>query len=637
MKIRILTLLLSVTALHAAAQYAVDQIPAALKTRANAVIRDMETTVDMRAPNDVGTRVRKVLTVLNKNGREHARLVLMYSKNSSIKYVRGQILNEFGIPKAKFNLSDFEDESAVDGGTLFSDSRLKHFLPNEDVYPYTVIYEYEERERQNLVLPQWLPNPGFDISVEKSQFTFLARAEDTFRINALNFAGKPVEELNDKQKKLTWSAAGLPAVRAEAYGPHPESFRPSVRIAADKFYYHGFTGKYSNWEELGGWLYENFLKSRRKLSPYTEGLVADMVKDLPDEKAKARKLYQYMQQKMRYISVQIGVGGFQPIPAAEVDQMAYGDCKGLVNYMQALLDVAGIESYYCVVSAGNYKKSLIPNFPGVEQGNHVILCLPLKGDTTWLECTSQKAPFGFLGDFTDDRTVLACTPGGGKLLRTPKLTAAQNTQLRTANFKVAENGTMTGSVETAFAGSQYDAHLTIANMQDKERLEKLKEQYDVDNIELNDIRFSTKEGTGPVFVENFNCTLPLYATGSTDNIYLPVNPFNRQNSIPDLRTRTMPLYLNRGYTDVDSIVYHIPAAWQMKVKPADQTIETKFGTYKVTIVQSGSQLIFKRTMQMNEGNFLASDYESFSQFISKIAELDRSRAIFTKGQSGSGK
>ncbi|MDP4989490.1 MAG: DUF3857 domain-containing protein, partial [Polaribacter sp.] len=108
-----------------------------------------------------------------------------------------------------------------------------------------------------------------------------------------------------------------------------------------------------------------------------------------------------MQQKTRYISVQIGIGGWEPIAANLVDDVGYGDCKGLTNYTKALLDVADVTAYYTVVYADD-RIDVDKDFSSL-QGNHVILNIPNNGKDVWLECTSQTMPFGFLGDFTDDR------------------------------------------------------------------------------------------------------------------------------------------------------------------------------------------------------------------------------------------
>ena len=59
-----------------------------------------------------------------------------------------------------------------------------------------------------------------------------------------------------------------------------------------------------------------------------------------------------MQNNTRYISIQLGIGGWRPFEAAYVASKGYGDCKALSNYMYSLLKEAGILSYYTLVKAG---------------------------------------------------------------------------------------------------------------------------------------------------------------------------------------------------------------------------------------------------------------------------------------------
>ena len=79
--------------------------------------------------------------------------------------------------------------------------------------------------------------------------------------------------------------------------------------------------------------------------------------------------------------------------ASDVDKLGYGDCKALTNYTKTLLDAVDVESYYTVVYGGKRIRNIDKEFSATE-GNHVILCLPNEEDYIWLECTSQKTPFG---------------------------------------------------------------------------------------------------------------------------------------------------------------------------------------------------------------------------------------------------
>jgi hypothetical protein len=629
MRVPILFLLL-ILGLSGFAQdnYDVELIPSALRNRANATIRTKETVVDMRSPDNVMYTVKQAITVLNKNGDENARLVLFYDKNTSIKSIKGEIYNEVGKSVGKFSQGDFKDESAVQGFSLFEDSRVKHYLPSVNTYPYTIVYNYEIRFKQNLIIPDWIPKPAHDVSVEKSSYTFICKPTDQFRLQIQNLQNKVEENITKDQKILIWKVSNLLAVKAEPFSPNKETYQTSVKIAPEQFSYFNYKGSYTNWLELGKWTYDNLLKGRDKLPEATIQMLKELVKDEKTDKDKARKIYQYLQEKTRYISVQIGIGGFQPVSAAEVDRLGYGDCKGLVNYMQSLLRAVNIESYYCVVEAGSEKISLEPNYASMNQGNHIILCLPLKGDTTWLECTSQKIPFGFLGDFTDDRTVLACTAEGGKLLHTPKLAAQTNIQVRNAELTLDKDGNISGTVKTIFSGAQYDNHEEIIGKPILEQQKILKEVYDIDNINFEQIKYTQKKEIDPVITESLSINIRNYATINNIRLFMLPNAFNVKATVPETKGRTLPVYINRGYRDEDTIVYSLPDNVIPIILPIDKSLNNGFGSYTIKTFIEGNKLICVRKFTLNDGTFPAESYTNFTQFINEVSSSDKLKLVF---------
>jgi hypothetical protein len=608
--------------------YDADLITPQLRSRANACIRNEDIAVDMRATDYVIRLQKKVITVFNANGDDDARMVISYDKNTSIKSIKGEIYNAGGILTSKFNQNNFSDVSAVDGFSLFIDSRLKLFNPAVNQYPYTVSYEIELRTKQNLIIRDWVPGIDNHVSVEKSTYTFISKPTDQVRIKTQHYNGEPIETIDDKQKKMVWSVSNLAATKSEPYSPDPEEYLTKVQIAAQQFHYYGHKGSYNNWQDLGKWVYEDLLKDRTALPSSTIQMVKDLVKEEANDKDKARKIYKFLQEKTRYISVQIGIGGFQPVSAAEVDRLGYGDCKALVNYMHSLLKAADIESYYCVVEAGSLKKNLDPAFASMAQGNHIILCLPLKGDTTWLECTNQKIPFGFLSDFTDDRTVFACTPEGGKLLRTPKLTTQNNQQVRKGVLTISQEGDVTGKMNTVFSGAQYENRELIIDQPEAEQRKLLKNSYNVDNINFERVAFSEKKEINPQLTEDLKLSIKNYAPINGTKMYLQLNAFNIQPTIQELNSRTLPVYINRGFTDEDTIEYELPETVKTElILIEDKNLKNSFGEYKRSINRQGRRLTYYRKLVLNDGTFPREKYVEFSKFINDVNVADHLKLV----------
>jgi len=337
-----------------------------------------------------------------------------------------------------------------------------------------------------------------------------------------------------------------------------------------------------------------------------------------------------MQHKTHYVSIQIGIGGYQPFQASEVDKDGYGDCKALCNYTKALLQVAGIESYYCIVYGNHREKiSMMPDFASM-QGNHVILCLPFKNDTTWLECTSQQIPFGFLSDFTDDRIVLACTPEGGKLMHTPKYTSEENLEKRNADFTLNEEGELTGKMQTIFKGTDYDDREGIIDGALTEQIKDVKKYYPINNMEIRKLEYKQDKSLKPNTTENIELSAKEYAALNDGKLYFSLNSFDRARPLRQLVNRTNPVCINRGYTEEDNITYVLPKGYHLQSDPIKKQMNKPFGSFIMSMSIDGDKLVYHRTFHLKDGNYSRETYQDIVDFFQSVVDADEYNVVLTK-------
>jgi transglutaminase-like putative cysteine protease len=610
--------------------YASLLIPAKLKEDANAVVRDNVIKITIEAINKMTVYKKEVVTVLNKLGNVDARIGASYDNDTKITKLSAVIYDAFGKQIKKYSKGKFLDVSAVSGGTLYSDARYKYINYTPVSYPYTLVFESEYKTGTTGFIPSWFPINGYHISVEKSAYQITNPKAIPWRKKENNFEGFGIEK-DISETKIRYTTTNQKALDYENNAVHYREILPKAKISLSSFYLKGVYGEHTNWNEFGKWMHDKLLVGRDNVSEATKTTIKELVKGVEDPIEKAKLVYKFVQHKTRYISVQVGIGGWEPIAALQVDKVGYGDCKGLSNYTKALLDIAEVPSYYTIVYAQE-KRNIDSDFSSM-QGNHIIINIPNNGNDVWLECTNQTMPFGFLGDFTDDRDVLVVTPEGGIIKRTASYANEKNLQTIKGTIQLQKDGTLKATFKRVSKGLQYDDKQGYETLSKEELIKNYKSKdwsYN-NNLEIKEAQLKNdKENI--VFTEDIDANINNYANINDTEYLFRVNVFNKENFVPKrYRTRKLPLKIATGYKDVDEYKIKIPEEYTLEKLPEEKKLATKFGSYKVTLTKSDdTSFTYKKTIIIKEGVYPKEDYKLYRNFRRSIAKYENLRIAITK-------
>ncbi|RZN84309.1 MAG: DUF3857 domain-containing protein [Winogradskyella sp.] len=604
--------------------YKANTIPLQLKIKANAVVRFDKQIVEVNDFDDMYVTTTRIVTVFNEYGNRHQNAYEGYDNNTKIKKMEARIYNESGKEIKKFKLRDFSDESAVSGGTLYSDSRVKYLSYTPVKYPYTIEYVSEVQMKSTAFVPQWHPIDDYYVSVENSEYKIINNSDIKIRTKSENFDAYNIEVISDTHVK----AKNLNGIKYEAYNPGISNIIPSLKPALSTFNMEGVKGENNNWEDFGKWMYNKLITGTDAIPQSAIDEVKALTANTTDNLEKAKQIYQYMQDKTRYISVQVGIGGWKPMDATDVDKLGYSDCKGLTNYTKALLEAVGVPSYYTVVWGDDDIKSIDSEF-SVTEGNHVILCVPNNEENVFLECTSQTNPFGFTAGFTDDRDVLLVTPEGGKIVHTKVYNADDSQQITTANVSLTATGDISAQVEVKTTGYQYNLHERVVNKSLRDQKLSYKEYWDnINNLEIALIDINNNK-EDVVLTESVDLKASNYASKSGSRLILMPNMFNRVTNIPPrYEKRNLDFKLQRAYKDVDKFIINLPEGVAVEAMGEGEKIESNFGSYEYKIEQlNDNKIKYTRTYIMNKGNYNKEDYNAFRDFKKHIVKLDKTKIV----------
>ncbi len=603
--------------------------PLLLLAGPDVVVRHDEINFTLDNPGKATERVRRAVTIFNEDGRDYGRAVIFYDRFREIKSLRGSLRDAQGKKIRDLKNDDIKDYSAISDFSLYEDDRVRLAELYHNVYPYTVVFEYELNRKGLINFPTWHPQQ-FVAPVEDTKYELSVPLSVNVRYH--RHGDVPDPEINEikNRKVFRWKAGMLPKRQLEAYGPSWIEQAPSVLVAPDTFEVAGFPGKMTSWDSFGEWFYK-LAHGRDALPPAALSDVQRLTANTASPREKAQMIYKHLQATTRYVSVQLGIGGWQPFDAAYVHQRGYGDCKALSNYMLAMLRAADVKAYPALIRNGVDEPEVIADFPS-NQFNHMIVFVPFEKDTVWLECTSQTTPFGHIGASNEDRNVLVITADGGKIVRTPQSRSVDNQQIRRANVFIDETGHGRAEVTTRYTGNQQDrVRSALAHSSPRDREEWLRERIDVPTFQLVNADFSDVEARNPEITLAYKLDMPRYASQSGPRMFIRQNLMERWSRVPpEVKNRTQPVDLSYAYVDVDSISYQIPTGYAIEAAAPPVLIEKPFGSYSGTSELRDGVLNYVRRLEILYSRLPAEQYAAYREFIGDVVKADRAQVVLVR-------
>ena len=604
-------------------------IPDSLKTNANSVTRYFSKEITVKSAGKVVTKEHVIRTVLNEKDEREAEYLLFYDKKfSEVNSVEMRVYDSKGTLIKKYKKGDFYDRSAISDVSIITDGRmlcLKHSIVS---YPVTIEKIEETTDNSYLDLSDWNIQ-STEESVERSLCKVLYKADVGFRYKLKNVKQEPLRSKEGDYEVCSWEFKGLKAIKPEE-SSMAWTYLPKISFATNAINFAGHEGDMSTWNGFGLWQKE-LNKDVSDLSPKRIEEIKKMVEGISSDKEKAKFLYEYLQKNFRYVSIQLGIGGLRPFPASFVDEKKYGDCKALSNYMYTLLKAVGIPSHYAIVRAGGNQEPADSRFVN-DPFNHIILCVPFKNDTTWLECTSNTQPFGKLGVFTENRNALIITDEGGRLVNTPKSSISDNVFESEAIVKIDVNGIAKANLKINSTGGYRDMLLGLDYIKTDERKKRLIQYLNLRQPDVFDIK-NVKDINGSKEIElslEYDKLSDMSAGGKS--FYRPRLFDLWRATMPVVEKRKTDYFFEHPMLKKNSTTIVLPADLEVETLPVDASFKFSYGSYfvKFTYDKEKNEVKSLSEFELSSHVIPAAKYNEMQLFMDNIAKSMSKKLVLKK-------
>lgn len=627
MKQFIITALLLLLLISNSYSQTVQDIPAELLENAFSVVANNELEFVCESDKSGVHKETRTVTILNDKGKDDGHFLVFCDKFTSLRKFSGEIFDKTGKSIRKIKKSDLRMSEYSNG--LSTDDYVYYFECSAS-YPYTVKYEWEIKRSDGIIsYPAFTPQTRFNQSVVKATYRLTAAPGIEPRYHVFHSNAKPTETKVAGGTQYVLAFENLKAQESEPFGPSITQLAPYAYFNPTNFYFDKTQGNMKSWNEYGRWAYK-LLEGRDVLSADFQQKIKDMTANCASDREKVKVLYDYLANNTRYVSIQLGIGGFQPMPASEVNKTGFGDCKALSNYLKAMLKVVGIPSEYTEISMRN--RRILKDYVSLNQTNHIILQVPLKNDTLWLECTNAFIPFGYIHNDIAGHDAILITESGGQFCTLPSYPDSLHTQTNVAQVTIDPTGKAVITAQQTACMNQYEQEFEITLLAPDKQRDYLKANISLTNATVSDVRITENKEAHPSIVIDYKVNSNQYGNKTGNRLFIPANAFrNKFKNLPK-KKRLHDIYVRYGYLDTDSINITIPEGFVIESLPKSFTFESKFGTFKANYKQEGNNLQIVQQLFFKSGKYNKDEYELFNAFYGIASAQYGGKIILRKEQ-----
>lgn len=603
------------------------ETPPDLTKNAYSIVRNATTEMICDSPTSALLKESYTVTVLNEKGKGAAFFLCMCDQFTSLSKFSGEILDHAGktvrkIKKSELQMTEYSSHLTTDDYRYYYECTIPS-------YPFTVKYEWEVKYKNGLIsFPLFAPQGNYNQAVEKATYRLQTPGYIPCRYQTVNTQATVKQEKTPVGYLLTeTSLTMLPAIEQEPYDASSNDLFPHIYFAPSQFSYDKTIGDMTTWKEYGAWLHL-LMNNRGILPDPLKKKIHELTAHCTTPREKVKVIYDFLAASTRYVSIQLGIGGLQPMPATQVYQTGFGDCKGLSNYAHALLAELGIESRYTIINTN--KERLLSDFASANQMNHAILQVPLPGDTLWLECTNAALPFGYIHSDIAGHDALLVGPDGGIFCRLPTYPDSLNTQTTKAKIILSPLGEAKIEAKETSYLFQYEDATYLTHLEPAKQKERLRAEINLTQASIGTLQINEKKEILPKIEIDYTVNSNQYAAKTGNRLFIPGNVFRKGFQVPDNKERTRDIYIDYGYLDTDSICIQLPEGFAIESLPRPLAISTRFGSFQTAINVENNEINLVHRLQMHKGLFPKEAYGELTEFRKKISEQYNGKIILKK-------
>ena len=598
-----------------------------------------DTLLTVQPDGRVIQRYRAVVKILRPQGRQYARPAAYYSSDTKLQSFHVWSIGPDG---HRYTMKDTEYVEQGDPayGMLYVDLRRKVASPPAADPGGIVAWETIEQ------VPTWLSEDTWEFQnpIPTQHSVYEIDLPAGWHEEAVWSRHAAIEPAEPAPNQFRWEQKDIDGIDLENV-PLPPAWealagRMTVHYAQDPLPQGD-----ALWARIGNWY--TGLAAPRSEGGADLAATARSVAGDGDFMARLSRIADFMQQQIRYVGIEIGIGGLQPHSAEDIFRSRYGDCKDKATLMITMLDAVGIRSTW--VPVDDRRGVVDPAAPSMI-GNHMIMAIEIpKGyDNPRLQAvvraksgkrylifdpTQEYVPVGQLPPYEQGSWGLLADGPDSQIIQLPVLAPASDTTSRTATLQISADGTLSGNISVLRYGARaWEMRDRLTMDSDKEQRELVERslQRDFSTFTLGTEKAAHIRDLDTPLEMDYSVTAPLYAKEAGNLLLVRPRVVGTDADGLDDKPRSVPISFEGVGTWRDDFDFKLPPGYAVDDVPDPVNVDVGFATYHSEVKAEAGELHYKREYVLRKVELDAADYSKLRKLEAAIATDENSSAVLKK-------
>jgi hypothetical protein len=605
----------------------------------NAVILLDGSEYTVKPDGHVVLHERIVKKILRPEGRREADFAVAYNKDSKVDWMH---VWSIGADGHEYQVKDNEliDVAGRSAEVLYEDERAKFVRAPAGDAGAVVAMEFQKE------LPYYRPELLMDLNegypFHRNRITVQLPPgfifDTTWKLHA------PIQPTDLGNNRWQWELLDTPAVDLRDVKLAPAG---GELMSLMTLHYAGpGTTVPQDWKSIGVW-YEGLAVNRTESTPEMVAKAHELTAGITDFYAKAQVIDNFVRGDIRYVAVEVGVGGYQPHAAADIFRNRYGDCKDKATLLVAMLSSVGIRATWLMVDTD---RGIDPSMPSL-LGDHMVAAIEIPAgynspqmhsvvtaksgkrflitDPTW----EMRAPFGQVEDTLQGTYGLLVDGADSQAIQIPVMDPDRNSWTRTAHMKLAEDGSLSGDVvERLYGDVAADTRVEFANKDEHQQSEMLERHVgnDLTGFTMTNVKTENLPDVDKEIVFSYSVTAGTYAKQMGTLLMVRPRVLGSDERAVDDRPRKLAVNFGESMMKKDSFDVQLPAGYIVDELPEPVKKDVGFASYESTTTVDNNTIHYSRTYTVRAVEVPADKYGDLKSLEGTIASDERSSVILRK-------